>query len=71
MSQFIPLIRSRLLEIATQAATAADALHDAEVEGLDSRTLAEVLQELDGVAARAGGIVERLSGAMDPARIAG
>jgi len=34
-------------------------------------SLAEILQKLDGVAARVGGIVERLSGAMDPARIAG
>jgi hypothetical protein len=38
---------------------------------LGPRTLADVLLELDGVAARVGGIVERLSGAMDPARIAG
>jgi hypothetical protein len=30
-----------------------------------------VLLELDGVAARVGGIVERLLDAMDPARIAG
>jgi hypothetical protein len=71
MSPFIPLIRSRLHEIATQAATAADTLGVAEALDLTAHTLADVLLELDGVAARVGGIVERLSGAMDPARIAG
>jgi hypothetical protein len=32
--------------------------------------LAEVLLDLDGVTARVGGIVERLSGAMDPGKLA-
>jgi hypothetical protein len=70
MSQFFPLIRDRLCQIATQAATAAQALGDARGIDLDSRNVAELLQELDGVAARVGGIVERLSCAMDPQRIA-
>jgi hypothetical protein len=71
MSAFISLIRSRLIDIATEAATAADALVDAGALDLDSHTLADVLLELDGVAARVGGIVERFSDAMDPAKIAG
>ena len=44
---------------------------DADPLDLTPHTLAEMLQELDGVAACVGGIVERLAGAMDPARIAG
>jgi hypothetical protein len=68
---FLDLIRSRLVEIATLAATDADALADAEALDLTPHLLANLLLELDGVAARVSGIVERLSGAMDPARIAG
>jgi hypothetical protein len=69
MSQFLPLIRGRLHEVAEQAAAAADALGDADVLDLTPHQVADVLQDLDGVAARVGGIVERLSGAMDPARL--
>jgi hypothetical protein len=70
-SQLIPAIRERLLSIATQAATAADALADAEAIDLDPHALADMLLRLDSVAARVSGICDRLAGALGPARIAG
>jgi hypothetical protein len=71
MSQFLPLIRSRLHAIAEQAAAAADALGDGEAIDLDNRQLALLLQDLDGVAARVGAVCDRLAGAMDPGRLVG
>jgi hypothetical protein len=71
MSQFIPAIRHQLTAIATTAATAADALADGDCLDLDPYALADLLLTLDGVAARVGGICDRLAGALDPARIAG
>jgi hypothetical protein len=69
ISQLLPLIRDRLDKIAVQAATAAEALDDADCIDLDSRQLADLMWELDSLAARVSAIVERLSGAMDPARL--
>jgi hypothetical protein len=63
------MIRQRLTAIAEQAAAAADALGDGEAIELDSRQLAELLQDVDGVAARVGGICDRLAGAMDPGQL--
>jgi hypothetical protein len=72
MSQFLPLIRARLSAIATQAATAAEAI-EADGDALDllPRQLAELLFELDCAGAKITYVVERLGSALDPARIAG
>jgi hypothetical protein len=70
-SPFLPLLRDRLQQIATHAATAAEALdHDAAALDLHTRDLVEMLGMLNGMVARLSGIVERLAVAMDPGRIA-
>jgi hypothetical protein len=70
MSQFLPLIRSRLLAIAEDAAAAALALEDAEAVERDARQLADVLQVLDCAGAKVAGACERLASALDPQRLA-
>jgi hypothetical protein len=69
MSQFLPLIRSRLHAIAEQAAAAADALGDGGAIDLSPSQLADLLAVADGLAARVGAVCDRLATAMDPARI--
>jgi hypothetical protein len=71
MSQFLPLLRGRLSQIARTAATAAKALHDTDTLDLPGAHLAGLLREMDGVAAGVGGITDRLANAIEPARIAG
>jgi hypothetical protein len=69
MSQFLPLIRSRLLSIAEDAAAAVEALEDAEAVEVDARQLADVLQVLECAGTKVTSACERLAGALDPARL--
>lgn len=61
-------IRDRLLALAAQAQTAAEALTAAQRLDLSPEDQAKLLSSLDRLALQLGDVTERLAGGVDPAR---
>lgn len=61
-------IRDRLLALAAQAQTAAEALAAVERLDLSPEEQAGLLSSLDRLALQLGDVAERLAGGVDPAR---